>query len=52
MDNVIHYSEYGNRKSKFGWEIHHIVSPKDGGSHKLHNLQPLQWEANVKKGQP
>lgn len=36
--------EYGNRDSKYGWEIDHI---NPGGSDNLSNLRPLQWENNV-----
>lgn len=39
-------NEYANRKSEFGWEIDHI-NPK--GTDDLSNLQPLQWENNVRK---
>lgn len=42
----IRYSEYGNRKSQYGWEIDHI---NPNGSDALSNLQPLQWENNVDK---
>ena len=47
--NPIKYSEYGNRNSKYGWEIDHIVPKADDGSDELRNLRPLQWEANVKR---
>lgn len=40
----IHKEEYGNRDSKFGWEIHHIE--QDGGD-ELSNLRPLQWRNNL-----
>lgn len=39
-------NDYGNRNSKYGWEIDH-KDPK--GSNNLSNLQPLQWENNVSK---
>ena len=42
----IKYSEYGNRSSKYGWEIDHI-SP--GGPDILSNLRPLHWKNNVAK---
>ena len=45
--NRIKYDDYGNRKSKYGWEIDHIKTEKDGGGDELSNLRPLQWEANV-----
>ncbi|MGE3243872.1 MAG: HNH endonuclease signature motif containing protein [Pirellulales bacterium] len=38
---------YGNRNSQYGWEVDHI-DPRGGDG--LHNLQPLQWENNVAKG--
>lgn len=44
------YSDYGNRDSKYGWEIDHIVPQSKGGTDDLSNLQPLQWENNVRKG--
>lgn len=47
--SLIKYDEYGNRDSDYGWEIDHIVRPKDGGSNDLSNLRPLQWENNVKR---
>lgn len=43
----IRKKQYANRDSKYGWEIDHI-NPK--GSDELSNLQPLQWENNVSKG--
>lgn len=38
--------DYGNRQSRFGWEVDHI-SP--GGSDNLSNLRALHWENNVAK---
>jgi hypothetical protein len=39
--------DYGNRDSDQGWEIDH----KDpNGGDNLSNLQPLQWENNLNKG--
>lgn len=43
-------NKYGNRKSKYGWEIDHIIPDSQNGSDELNNLQPLQWENNAKKG--
>jgi len=37
---------YGNRESKYGWEIDHI---DPNGGNDLSNLRPLQWENNVDK---
>jgi len=48
--NVIQFEEYGNRDSKFGWEIDHIVPVSKGGSDDLINLQPLHWVNNARKG--
>lgn len=40
-------NDYGDRKSKYGWEIDHITPESQGGSDSLYNLRPLQWENNV-----
>ncbi|MGE5502349.1 MAG: HNH endonuclease signature motif containing protein [Ignavibacteriales bacterium] len=42
-------SEYGNRKSKYGWEIDHITPKANGGTDALSNLRPLHWENNCAK---
>jgi len=41
------FSKYGDRTSKLGWEIDHI---NPNGIDNYVNLQPLQWENNVAKG--
>lgn len=43
------WSEHGNRKSKYGWEIDHINPVANGGADTLSNLQPLYWENNSNK---
>ena len=43
-------SEYGNRESKFGWEIDHIYPTALGGDSSEENLRPMQWENNLSKG--
>lgn len=43
-------SEYGNRDSKFGWEIDHIYPIALGGDDEEGNLRPMQWENNLSKG--
>lgn len=41
------FKYYGDRNSRYGWEVDH-VDPSGGDA--LSNLQPLQWENNVAKG--
>ena len=41
--------DYGNTRSRYGWEIDHIVPVALGGKDDLTNLQPLQWENNRRK---
>ena len=48
--NPIKYSEYGNTKSCYGWEIDHIIPVASEGTDDLFNLQPLQWRKNREKG--
>ncbi|HRH92233.1 MAG TPA: HNH endonuclease signature motif containing protein [Agitococcus sp.] len=45
----MHYPSYGDRNSKYGWEIDHIKTKANGGGDELSNLRPLQWENNVAK---
>ena len=47
---LIKYSDYGNRRSKYGWEIEHSKPKAAGGSDRLSNLLPEQWYENVAKG--
>jgi len=51
----MHYSKYGDRNSKYGWEIDHIYPRKKAEEHHhnadvLANLRPMQWENNQMKG--
>ena len=41
--------DYGNTRSRYGWEIDHIVPVTQGGGDDVANLQPLQWENNRRK---
>jgi hypothetical protein len=41
--------DFGNPRSRYGWEIDHIVPVSMGGGDDLSNLQPLQWENNRRK---
>lgn len=46
---LIEWVQYGNRDSRYGWEIDHIQAVANGGGDELSNLQPLQWANNVSK---
>jgi len=49
--NMIRYSDYGDRNSKYGWEIDHYPLPAAlGGSDDLANLRPLHCTANASHG--
>lgn len=43
-------SEYGNRDSKYGWEIDHITAVANGGTNIPSNLRPLHWGNNSSRG--
>lgn len=45
----IKWSDYGNRNSKYGWEIDHITPVSKGGTDVLSNLRPLHWSNNLSK---
>lgn len=42
-------SEYGNRHSKYGWEIDHIQAQANSGKDCISNLRPLHWKNNLLK---
>ena len=46
----IHWLDYGNRQSAFGWEIHHVKPIALGGTDAFDNLVPLHWETNARLG--
>lgn len=47
--NLINYHEHG-KYTPCGWQVDHIIPQSRGGGDHLGNLQPLQWEANLAKG--
>lgn len=55
---IIHYSDYKNRNSDYGWEIDHIypiaILEVAGVPEELinnsRNLRPMNWKNNVSKG--
>jgi len=49
-DAWIRYDKYGDRDSDYGWEVDHRKPVAKGGTDDLSNLDPLQWENNVTKG--
>ncbi len=48
-DAWIDRSQYGDRKSIYGWEIDHITPVDRGGTDDIINLRPLQWENNASR---
>lgn len=46
----IHWAEYANTNSRYGWEVDHIQAVAVGGSDAIGNLQALQWQNNRSKG--
>lgn len=48
---VINWYEFGNRNSDNGWEIDHIDPVTNGGDDEIGNLQALNWNLNVDKGE-
>ena len=45
----IRFDDYGNRNSKYGWEIDHIKPVSEGGKDILSNLRPLHWKNNASR---
>lgn len=44
----IRWDHYGDRSSKYGWEVDHITAVANGGNDALSNLRPLHWKNNVR----
>ena len=44
------HDSYGDRNSDYGWEIDHRKPVAKGGTDDLNNLDPLQWDNNLTKG--
>jgi hypothetical protein len=34
-------NQYGNRNSRYGWEVDHIKPESEGGGDELSNLRPI-----------
>lgn len=49
--NVLCFGAYGDRSSRWGWEIDHYPTPVSlGGTNNLANLRPLHCSANASLG--
>lgn len=48
--HVIHYADYGDRNSAYGWEIDHIHAVALGDSDDISNLRPLHCSNNATLG--
>ena len=47
---VIRYSHYGNNKSRYNWDIDHIIATNQNGPDDLWNLQPVSASKNRSMG--
>ena len=45
----IQWSDYGNHKSQYGWDIDHVLPRVLGGGDEEINLRPMQWQNNLSK---
>ncbi|BDV03587.1 MAG: hypothetical protein HPPSJP_3080 [Candidatus Hepatoplasma scabrum] len=48
FNRTIKLDEY-NKKSKYGWNIDHVIPIARNGSDEIDNLQPLHWKSNLEK---
>jgi hypothetical protein len=47
--STIAYAAYGDRNSRYGWEVDHILAKSNGGTDDLPNLRPLHYKNNIMK---
>jgi 5-methylcytosine-specific restriction endonuclease McrA len=47
---LMRWGDYGNCKSKWGWEVDHVIPVALGGTDAIDNLQALHWKNNRHKG--
>jgi hypothetical protein len=47
---LIKWADYGDRQSRYGWEIDHTIPVALGGSDALANLRPLHFLNNASLG--
>lgn len=48
---LMRWSDYGNCKSRWGWEVDHVMPVTMGGTDAIENLQALHWKNNRRKGE-
>ena len=47
---LIHYDDYGDEDSKFGWNIDHRKPTSEGGTDENSNIRAMHRENNLAKG--
>lgn len=48
--NAMRRADHGNRASRYGWEIDHILPRALGGGDGIANLRPLHHRTNARMG--